>query len=349
MNSKPAVAVIREEREESKGNGNNSQPGTTTPVGRLPLMKTFEDAAALAEKESDPFYLAAFMIQCWLGGLALNAAAEYAEKKNPKDRSLHSGQAWRAFLEMFPFTEAKGFRYVLSCLFRFCASDDSPGNSLRRALIPLSIEHHCTGDFFGPKFMRNGTLGPEPCASNQLARRTILRWCEWLDAIVHLQTHHRWHTAPACFDPDPEKRELATLGSAQRQLARLSDRAKACWLCDFTTAAERYKDSPKWAMVGKAMSEEPGRDWSYAEVDTLIITLWPLVARYNWTYRDLLNAIRPALKRPKAYPCEREQDFVTYCANVLGLRKKGRGRTAKNGRPAGYEIAQQLCPGLNRS
>ena len=91
------------------------------------------------------------MIQCWLGGLTLHAAAEYAEKKNPKDRSLQTGQAWRAFLEMFPFTEAKGFRYLLSCLFRFCASDDSPGNSLRRALIPLSIEHHCTGDFFGPK------------------------------------------------------------------------------------------------------------------------------------------------------------------------------------------------------
>jgi hypothetical protein len=129
----------------------NPPPPGTAPARRLPLMKHFEDAAAISEKENDPFYLAAFMIQCWLGGLALNAAAEYAEKKNPKDRSLQSGQAWRAFLEMFPFTEAKGFRYVLSCLFRFAASDDSPGNSLRRALIPLSIEHHCTGDSPSPE------------------------------------------------------------------------------------------------------------------------------------------------------------------------------------------------------
>jgi hypothetical protein len=324
-------------------------------------MKNFEDAAALSEKESDPFYLAAFMIQCWLGGLTLHATAEYAEKKNPKDRSIQTGQAWLAFLEMFPFTEAKGFRYVLSCLFRFCASDDSPGNSLRRALVPLNIEHHCTGEFFGPKTIRlfmdremDHIEVPES-RINELARLTILRWCDWLDVTVHLQTHHRWHTVPACFDPDPEKRELAMLGSAQRQLAGLGDRAKACWLWDFASAVERYKNSPKWATVGKAMSNDSDRFWPYADVDTAIISLWPLVNRYSWTYRDLLNVLRslnsqsPARNPFYCYPCDREQDLAAYCITALGLRKTGKGVSAKNGRPAGYEIAQQLCPALNRS
>jgi len=324
-------------------------------------MKNFEDAAALSEKENDPFYLAAFMIQCWLGGLALNAAAEYAEKKNPKDRSLQSGQAWRAFLEMFPFTEAKGFRYLLSCLFRFSASDDSPGNVLRRALIPLSIEHHSTGDFFGPKttqLLRTDTLHSlvsiQHSQLNQLSRHTILRWCDWLDATVHLQTHHRWHTVPACFDPDPEKRELAALGSAQRQLARLSDRAKACWLSDFTSAAERYKDSPKWATVGKAMSDDSDCLWPYPDVDTAVISLWPLVTRYNWTYRDLLNVLRSLNSQPPAtnpfhrYPCDREQDLAAYCITALGLRKTGKGQSAKTGRPAGYDVAQKLFPTLEQ-
>ncbi len=48
------------------------------------------------------------------------------------------------------------------------------------------------------------------------------------------------------------------------------------------------------------------------------------------------------LKRPKAYPCELDQDFATYCVNVLGLRKTGKGVTARNAQPAGYEIARQL-------
>ena len=52
--------------------------------------------------------------------------------------------------------------------------------------------------------------------------------------------------------------------------------------------------------------------------------------------------------RPNAYPCEREQDFATYCTNVLGLRKTGKGITAKNGRPTGYEIAKQWCPTIEK-
>src|SRR5262249_52855555 len=143
------------------------------------------------------------------------------------------------------------------------------------------------------------------------------------------------------FDPDPEVRELAALGNAQRHLAHLSDRARACWLVDFASALQRYKDSPKWAALGKAMAEATpagtGSDgspvWIYEQLDTLVISLWPLVKKYNWTYRDLLNVIRPVLRRPKAYPCEREQDFATYCVNVLGLRKTGRGVTTTNGQP----------------
>jgi hypothetical protein len=88
------------------------------------------------------------------------------------------------------------------------------------------------------------------------------------------------------------------------------------------------------------------RPWLYPDVDSLVIGLWPLVTKYNWTYRDLLKTIRPALKRPKAYPCEREQDFATYCTNVLGLRKTAKGASSKNGHPPGHTIAEHLCPAL---
>jgi len=315
----------------------------SNPPRRLPLLKNFDEAAALADKQKDPFYLAAFLIQCWLGGLLQRAAAEYAENKNPRDRSLQRGEAWRALLELFGRTMRKGHRYLLACLLRFSASDVSPRNSLRRALVPLSIEHRCAGDFFGP---RNRPGAQLPVQNDELARRTILRWCDWLDATIHLGTHRRWHLTPACFHPDPEQRHLAALGNAQRDFASLDAPARAAWLMDFAAAAQRFQDSDKWAALGQAMSDNSDRLWIYPEVDTFVIALWPLVRAHNWTYRDLLNVIRPALQRPQAYPCECEQSFSTYCINVLGLRKTGKGASAKNGRPSGYEVAVRYCPAL---
>jgi hypothetical protein len=73
-----------------------------------------------------------------------------------------------------------------------------------------------------------------------------------------------------------------------------------------------------------------------------------MVSAHNWTYLDLLNVIRPTLERPDAYPCDTEQNFATHCRYILGLQKVGRGKTAKNGRPAGYDIARKLCPSLDR-
>ena len=336
------------------------------PIRRLPFMRNFEDAEAFFEKEHDPFYLAAFLIQCWLGGLVIRAAAQYAENKNPKERSLQTGECWRSFVEFLNLKPEKPCHYLLSCLFRFSALNDSPGNSLRHALVPLTIEHRVTGDYFGPQsplITRHSPLATELC------RRTIIRWCDWLDAEIHLRTHRRWHESPACFDPDPETRHLAALGNAQRHLAKLDDRAKACWLADFATAAEHFQNSPKWAALGKAMANDSDPQWQYPDVDTLVIALWPLVKAYNWTYRDLLNVIRPALARPSPtapnskfrpspdsalrtphsalnYPCGSEQEFAVYCANVLGLRKKAKGVSAKNGRPKGSEIAREWCPAL---
>lgn len=330
-------------------------------IRRLPLLRSFQDAEALFQQEHDPFYLAAFLIQCWLGGLVTHAAGQYAEIKNPKDRSLQAGESWRSLVEFFDLKPDKPCQYLLSCLFRFSAEDDSPGNSLRHALVPLMIEHRLTGNYFGPAIPL-ATFHSPPAT---LLRLTLLRWCDWLDAEIHLRTHRRWHESPACFNPDPETRHLAALGNAQRQLSKLDDRAKACWLVDFAAAAEHYRNSPKWSALGKAMADDSDRQWQYPDVDTLVIALWPLVKAYNWTYRDLLTVIRPAFARPKSspfptphsalrtspgaalrYPCSREQDFASYCVNVLGLRKASKGLSAKNQRPKGYDIAIQFCPAL---
>jgi len=335
-------------------------------IGRpLPLMAGFQDAAALYEREKDPFYLAAFKIQCWLGGLVLRATAEYAEKKHPRDRSFQTGESWRAFLGEFSRMTERGYCPLLSFLFRFAGSDHSPANTLRNALLPLLIEREYSGDYLSARTLRDFEQGwvaaqarrgsakahaihKDHSKVNDLAQKTILRWCDWLDAAVHLRTHCHWHASPASFDPDPENRLLAGLGEAERHIAHLDQRAQLSWVWEFAHAAARYKHSPKWAVVGKGMSDDSGRRWEYPDVDTCVIALWPLVKAYNWTYRDLLTIIKPGLKRPNSYPCDREQDFATYCVNVLGLRKTGKGASGGNGRPAGHDIARKYCPGLGR-
>ncbi len=310
-------------------------------------MKTFAEARAISEKLQDGFYLSAFMLQAWIGKLLLEAASQYAEKKDPRDRSLQSGQSLLGFNEIFPRPPDSDLPHILSDLLRFAEHDDPMAALLSSALVPLSLEHDSTGDYIGPK-TKDAARRPKDGAA--LVLRSIARWCDWLDAGIHLQTHAFWHFAPACFDPDPDKRELALLGTIQRHVGDQSESARAHWQWHFGDAAERFKDSPKWPTLGKAMSSQSDRLWPYRNVDTIIISLWPLVKKHNWTYHDLLHTAREirsassgvSASTVSVYPLDTEQSLATYCTNVLGLSKKMKGTSAKPGKPPGHNIALRL-------
>lgn len=319
-------------------NADASEP-TGAANGPLPFMKTFEDAYALSQQHKDPFYVTAFMIEMWLGRVALAVAAEYAEKKNAHERQMQTGAAWRLFLEMFGHARDDEFGHIFDSLLRFAQYDDVQAGLLRRALVPLVAEHEDSGEYLGPK---NVVSAGDSGRAVPLLQRTVGRWCEWLDALLHWQTHTLAHQSPVQFDPDPEQRELAALGINQREYARLSDFQKAWWQWHHGEAAERFKDSPKWQVVGEAMASQATRHWNYPEMDAVVISLWPLVIKHRWTYRDLLNVLREVLPQHRRYPCEREQDLATYCLNVLGLRKRAQGKTSKHGRPQGYAVALRL-------
>jgi hypothetical protein len=184
----------------------------------------------------------------------------------------------------------------------------------------------------------------EIAALSQLLRRSVERLCDWIDAEIHLGTHRYWHNAPACFDPDPDKRELAVLGDTQRQFISQTASTQALWHHVHNELAHYLGASPKWPAVGRAMASAQPRPWPYREVDTTAISLWPLLKRHNWTYRDLMNVVRSVVSRSNAYPCQREQDFTVHCRTVLGLRKTTRGKSTKTGRPLGYDIALRLFP-----
>lgn len=310
--------------------------------GPLPFMKTMEEAVALCEKEQDNFYVTAFLIEAWLGDAVLEAATEYAEKKNAKDRAMQAGQAWRGFLEYFGHAKDEEFPHVWQSLLRFAEYDDVQARMLSRSVVPLSFEHESYSDYIGPKTMDDAK---RPVEAIGLMRRSVERWCEWIDALIHFETHAGWHLQPAKFDPDPDKRELASLGINQRYFADWNDFRKTWWHWHHGEAAERFKNSPKWATVGKAMESDDERPWRQPELDMVIISIWPLVKLHNWTYRDLQAVARMILAAPHRYPLESEQELATYCQNVLGLRKSGlKGRSNPEGKPRGWEVALKLCP-----
>ena len=280
------------------------------------------------------------MIEAWLGQVVLDAAAEYAEKKNAKERRMQAGQSRRCFLKVLGHAKDREFPDIFLTLCRFSEYEGVLPEILLQAASPLSLEHECSGDYFGPK---TRDMAKRPADTVVLMRRSVERWSEWLDALVHWQTHEMFHLSPVAFDPDAEKRELTALGVNQRSYAQLNDFSKAWWKWHHEEAAEWFKDSPKWQTLGKAMASTATRHWNYPELDAVVISLWPLLRRHNWTYRDMLNLVRRAVACPDAYPCQNEQEFTTYCVNVLGLRKTGNGRTAKNGRPIGYDVAMRIC------
>ena len=309
----------------------------------LPLLTTMDAALALASQEGDNFYPVALTLQRWLAWLQLEAVAEYAEKKGARGRVLQTGQAWRAFRQITHDLPLPCLLNVLTGMLRLADCDQPVSRTLWASLRPLQIEHELYGDYLGPQ---TPSSLPE-AEAGPLALRTVERWCDWIDADIHLHTHALWHHAPIAFDPDAEKRSLASLGLAQRHFALHADSVKTQWHILHALLSEQFKNSPKWRMVGQAMASDTERPWPYAEADKVLISLWPLLKRHNWTYRDLLNVVRQAVRNGQAYPFRSEQELATFCVNTLGLRKTGSGKTARDGRPAGYAVAQCLEGGAS--
>src|SRR6266480_7563948 len=84
----------------------------------LPLFKSLAEAIAMSKKQQDTFYVDTLYIQRWLARANKEAVAEYAEKKDPRDRALQTGSAWRLFRESFGDLSDPPF----VCLFKSMAT-----------------------------------------------------------------------------------------------------------------------------------------------------------------------------------------------------------------------------------
>jgi hypothetical protein len=314
----------------------NLEPMSRRKREALPFMKTAKHALALCRRTGDDFYLNVFNIECWLGKLACETVVEYAEKKSAGDRRLQTGEARRIFAKVFNEAADRDFPALFEHLTRFAQDDGPYGRVVRQGYWAMAKE----AQFPPPSRL----LSCDDIRTGiRLQRRFVDRLCDWLEAITHWRIHAHYYVSPVGFDVDPDKRELAVIGWQQRHFSKLDSVSKTYWEWHHSQAAQRFANSDKWVTVGEAMSSQETKYHAYPVVDRLVISLWPLVKKHGWTYRDLLNVIWAITAHDKRYPRRREQELATYCNNVLGLRKDRTGKTSRDGKPEGWKVAIRLC------
>ncbi len=302
-------------------------------------MKTMEDALAVCQRENDNFYVTAFMIEAWLGDVTLRTVEEYSGHKRAKNRKLQQGLAAESFTAVFGHVSDEEFHHLFGSFARFGQFDDCQSHTVSRAYGLMALE--CP--------VATWPVPAPPFEAGQMStmvafmRGMVQRLGEWVEAVTHAQTHKFSHLAPIAFDPDPENRELAILGVQQRHFPGMGDFQRAWWEWHHGEASDRLSEPAKWSMVGKALVDDSTTHQNYPALDDCIIMLWPLVRRHQWTYQDLMAVIRAVVPVPLGYPCDRVQALATYCNNVLGLRKNGKGKSDPNGTPPGFEVARAMC------
>src|SRR5262245_41510403 len=169
------------------------------------FLQSFRDVA-LGQEGQDEFYLDALMIHAWLNQLLVQAAADYMGRRNLKHKGMQAGQAQKTFLQIFGHVKDHELHRLLQSFYRFKEYDDPLAAILFRALVPLSIEHESYYEFLRSRF---ADFDDRPREAVLSMRQTIERWCDWVDAVIHLQIHAHWHLTPECFQSDGKGRRLA--------------------------------------------------------------------------------------------------------------------------------------------
>jgi hypothetical protein len=282
-------------------------------------------------RDHENFSLDCMLIHAWLGQLLADAATRYASRNERPP--MQAGHAQAGFLKIFGNPDEQELHRLLQSFYRFTQSDDPLAAILFRALQSLTLEHEAFGDFIGP---RAPDLADRPQHTVIWMRESLERWCEWIDAVIHLQTHSQWHLAPEYFDSHGAKQELAPWVPRPVPSGRHGEIRRTNW--------NRFKDWPIWQLLPQAAISRPQRPWPHPELDEVVISIWPLVKRHNWTFADLINVLGDLLTSLDAYPLVAERNLAMYCMHVLRLRKTTQGKTAKDHRPVGYELALQICP-----
>jgi hypothetical protein len=151
------------------------------------LVKKSSHADASPQAGEDPFQLTSILAQICLIQLIKHTEDQYGARNSGGHRPVQTGQGWRIFSSLFdPQNGIQSVR-LFEHLLRF-ANDEAHvlARAFFMAYAPLSFEHDASGEYIGP-----GVWTPDAGSRSAAirVRRTLKRWCEWLEALAHLRVH----------------------------------------------------------------------------------------------------------------------------------------------------------------
>jgi hypothetical protein len=314
----------------------------------LPAFTSWEECQAYSEAKKDNFYLIAFMIEAWVGDVNLSTVEHYAENKSGK-RHLQTGIAWESWRRVFGTAKPEEWPNILTALSRFSNCDAVESDGIKHITNLVALEDHYGEPVSISARMAAGA--EQALTQDKLCRKTrylFQRMAEWLEAIIHWNTHLTAAIAPKLLQPSQEKRELYQLGLIQRNHANLDAHGKAWWQFRHGDMANQFSGKRELGMIGQAQANEKWGSLKRPQVDQLTIHWWPLLKRYHWTDRDMRLLIRQVVDRPDEYPLNEDKDFADYRQKALGLKKtKSRqDRSSPEGHPRGWKVAMAMVRGL---
>jgi hypothetical protein len=180
---------------EQEPTGMPAHRGDTEP----PLRHRSDLSRAVIAPPDALFRLNSVVCQVWLVQLHKRTHQRYSQSSGGMRPALQTGYAWRSFSTFFEPLSAIELVRLFENLLRFASFEErGPARSFFLAYAPLAFEHDMYGAYIGP-----GVWTPPAGAQKaaQRVRRTLQRWCDWLEALTHFQVH-RDHF------PGSESREL---------------------------------------------------------------------------------------------------------------------------------------------
>ena len=192
------VPLVPEPGQSSRQNKNGHAPAAMVRMAgkqRDPInLGGFGQSFKSDSSERALFHVNSLVGQVWLLQLRKRIQASYRNASNPQC-PLQTGYAWRSFSVFFEPLSAIEMVRLFENLLRFASFEGyPPARAFFFAYAPLAFEHDSSGEFIGP-----GVWSPPSDCKKAVrrVRRTLQRWCEWLEALTHLQVHCEFrHEAP---------------------------------------------------------------------------------------------------------------------------------------------------------
>jgi hypothetical protein len=166
-------------------------------------------------------------------------------------------------------------------------------------------------------------VSDDPALAVELSQRQL----QWRKAFLEWYLLVMRKENPAAFDETATQlsREAAELG------AILGDKSERTTkrLIAFIERRNELSEREHRVFLETALDSSPA-DWRHPELDTWLMLIWPIVERFKWTYRDVLEAAQKKFPGHRGYPLgmldKDHPEIGQHCRDVLGLRTVGKAR-----------------------